>query len=261
MVVKGHGGREPFDRAKIIAGVTAASKGRPVTARPGARRWPIGSRTMPGCTARRCRRPSSAWPCSRSCAASTRSPTCASPASTRTSTRRRRLPARAGAAGEAAERLTLPWSVRAGGAHHRVNRKPSSSSTCTRSIRRDSADAWVVSRGPSPPASCGDRVRLSSSITSASSSAPLSPGLPRRGRTATSSCPSAAGEVELADPGAHRVDRRRRGVLGEDQEAGAAGEQGHRRVQIATVRDHADPLTWPSSAVRSARRVPCRRRR
>jgi transcriptional repressor NrdR len=26
MVVKGHGGREPFERGKIIAGVTAASK-------------------------------------------------------------------------------------------------------------------------------------------------------------------------------------------------------------------------------------------
>ena len=32
VVVKGHGGREPFERGKIIAGVTAASKGRPVTA-------------------------------------------------------------------------------------------------------------------------------------------------------------------------------------------------------------------------------------
>ena len=32
VVVKSHGGREPFDRAKIIAGVAAAAKGRPVTA-------------------------------------------------------------------------------------------------------------------------------------------------------------------------------------------------------------------------------------
>ena len=32
MVVKSHGSREPFDRAKIVAGVAAASKGRPVTA-------------------------------------------------------------------------------------------------------------------------------------------------------------------------------------------------------------------------------------
>src|SRR6476659_4863176 len=32
MVVKSHGGREPFDRAKIVAGIAAASKGRPVTA-------------------------------------------------------------------------------------------------------------------------------------------------------------------------------------------------------------------------------------
>ena len=31
VVVKGHGGREPFERGKIIAGVAAASKGRPVT--------------------------------------------------------------------------------------------------------------------------------------------------------------------------------------------------------------------------------------
>ncbi len=31
VVVKSHGGRQPFDRLKIIAGVTAASKGRPVT--------------------------------------------------------------------------------------------------------------------------------------------------------------------------------------------------------------------------------------
>ena len=30
-VVKSHGQREPFDRAKIITGVTAACKGRPVT--------------------------------------------------------------------------------------------------------------------------------------------------------------------------------------------------------------------------------------
>jgi transcriptional repressor NrdR len=32
MVIKSHGAREPFDRAKIVAGVAAASKGRPVTA-------------------------------------------------------------------------------------------------------------------------------------------------------------------------------------------------------------------------------------
>jgi transcriptional repressor NrdR len=32
VVIKSHGTREPFDRAKIVAGVTAASKGRPVTA-------------------------------------------------------------------------------------------------------------------------------------------------------------------------------------------------------------------------------------
>src|SRR5437763_121438 len=31
MVIKSHGTREPFDRAKTIAGVTAASKGRPVS--------------------------------------------------------------------------------------------------------------------------------------------------------------------------------------------------------------------------------------
>ena len=32
VVVKSHGSRQPFDRSKIVAGVTAASKGRPVTA-------------------------------------------------------------------------------------------------------------------------------------------------------------------------------------------------------------------------------------
>jgi len=32
VVVKTDGGREPFDRSKIISGVTAASKGRPVSA-------------------------------------------------------------------------------------------------------------------------------------------------------------------------------------------------------------------------------------
>ena len=31
MVIKAGGGRQPFDRTKIIAGVSAASKGRPVT--------------------------------------------------------------------------------------------------------------------------------------------------------------------------------------------------------------------------------------
>jgi transcriptional repressor NrdR len=31
MVVKSHGGREPFDRTKIIAGLAAAAKGRPVS--------------------------------------------------------------------------------------------------------------------------------------------------------------------------------------------------------------------------------------
>lgn len=30
VVVKSHGGRQPFDRSKIVAGVLAASKGRPV---------------------------------------------------------------------------------------------------------------------------------------------------------------------------------------------------------------------------------------
>lgn len=30
MVVKTHGGRQPFDRSKIVAGVLAAAKGRPV---------------------------------------------------------------------------------------------------------------------------------------------------------------------------------------------------------------------------------------
>ena len=32
MVVKSHGAREPFERSKIVSGVAAASKGRPVTA-------------------------------------------------------------------------------------------------------------------------------------------------------------------------------------------------------------------------------------
>jgi transcriptional repressor NrdR len=32
VVVKSHGGREPFDRAKIVSGICAATKGRPVTA-------------------------------------------------------------------------------------------------------------------------------------------------------------------------------------------------------------------------------------
>ena len=32
MVVKSHGGRQPFDRVKVIDGVKAAAKGRPVTA-------------------------------------------------------------------------------------------------------------------------------------------------------------------------------------------------------------------------------------
>jgi transcriptional repressor NrdR len=32
VVVKSHGAREPFDRRKIVAGVRAATKGRPVTA-------------------------------------------------------------------------------------------------------------------------------------------------------------------------------------------------------------------------------------
>jgi len=31
VVTKTHGGREPFDRGKIVAGVTAAAKGRPVS--------------------------------------------------------------------------------------------------------------------------------------------------------------------------------------------------------------------------------------
>ncbi len=30
VVVKSHGGREPFDRSKIVAGIVAATKGRPV---------------------------------------------------------------------------------------------------------------------------------------------------------------------------------------------------------------------------------------
>ena len=32
VVIKGNGTREPFDRTKLVAGVTAACKGRPVTA-------------------------------------------------------------------------------------------------------------------------------------------------------------------------------------------------------------------------------------
>ena len=32
MVVKSHGAREPFERSKIVVGVAAASKGRPVSA-------------------------------------------------------------------------------------------------------------------------------------------------------------------------------------------------------------------------------------
>jgi transcriptional repressor NrdR len=32
IVLKSHGGRQPFDRGKVVAGVGAASKGRPVTA-------------------------------------------------------------------------------------------------------------------------------------------------------------------------------------------------------------------------------------
>lgn len=32
VVLKSHGGREPFDRSKIVAGIASAAKGRPVTA-------------------------------------------------------------------------------------------------------------------------------------------------------------------------------------------------------------------------------------
>ena len=49
-------------------------------------RSPSRSRTPCGCRARRSPAPRSAWPCSTGCARSTRSPTSASPASTRTST-------------------------------------------------------------------------------------------------------------------------------------------------------------------------------
>lgn len=31
MVIKGHGGREPFDRVKLMAGISAACKGRPIS--------------------------------------------------------------------------------------------------------------------------------------------------------------------------------------------------------------------------------------
>ena len=81
--------REPFDRAKIIAGVHRGLEGPAGDARPQVEA--LADRVedqvrLHGPGGRR--RPSSAWPCSSSCAASTRSPTSASPASTRTSTPR-----------------------------------------------------------------------------------------------------------------------------------------------------------------------------
>ena len=53
VVVKSDGLREPFDRAKIVAGVAAASKGRPVTAEQIEQLSRSSRRPLPGCRATR----------------------------------------------------------------------------------------------------------------------------------------------------------------------------------------------------------------
>ena len=86
--VKRSGDRVPFDRAKVEAGVRAAAKGRPVDDGQVGRARRRGRGRRCGCSGPRSPASRSAWPCSTGCARSTRSPTCASPASTRTSTTR-----------------------------------------------------------------------------------------------------------------------------------------------------------------------------
>ena len=72
VVVKRSGQREPFDRAKIVAGVVAAAKNRPVSVDGHGR---AGGRRRGGAAAERATRsaPSrSAWRCSIACGCSTR---------------------------------------------------------------------------------------------------------------------------------------------------------------------------------------------
>ena len=85
VVVKSDGSTQPFDREKIAFGVRAACKGRSVTEEQ-IEQLAEPSRTSCGCRGARSARAGSGSPCSTACACSTRSPTCASPASTRTST-------------------------------------------------------------------------------------------------------------------------------------------------------------------------------
>ncbi len=68
VVVKSHGAREPFDRAKLVAGVSRPRKGRPVTAEQieAARRASRGRRSAE--RHRGHHRPTSASRCSSGCA-------------------------------------------------------------------------------------------------------------------------------------------------------------------------------------------------
>ena len=68
VVLKSDGRTEPFDRAKIVAGILAATKGRHVGAAPSPSSSPRPSRTACACRARRSPAPSSASPCSTGCA-------------------------------------------------------------------------------------------------------------------------------------------------------------------------------------------------
>ena len=81
---KRSGGREPFDRAKLLAGSSAPrSSGR--SSASSSRRWSTGS--SPRCArgaARRAPTRSASWPCA-DCGRWTRSPTCASPRCTASS--------------------------------------------------------------------------------------------------------------------------------------------------------------------------------
>ena len=96
--------------------------------------------------------------------------------------------------------------------------------------RGDTSAPPTATRGPSPPASSGDNVRLSSSIRSTVASAPFRCGPPSAWTKAASPTTSpkrrdGEAEVDAGRPGADRFDGRLGSRLGHDQEPGAAREQ------------------------------------
>ena len=257
IVVKSHGGREPFDRTKIVSGIAAATTGRSVAAdQLDALALPVEDRLgLQG---------SEVSSAQVGLAVLEELRTLDEVAYLRFASVYKdfdvavRLPPRARAAAQVSRRR--PASV-ATAEHERlvVDQRAGRA----RTGGRESAPPTASRRSGTTRRRSGDIVTLISSIRSAANSAPLrrraTLGVdePRRRRTPSPSARSAAARSTASSPARTvSIPARDRGASRGDQEAGAGGEQRRGRASTrADCGDHADALAGLRAAGRTPRPV------